>query len=252
VKKRFGQHFLRDRSILQRIVQFANVGPGDTVLEIGPGRGALTRELAAAAHKVIAIEIDRDLIAELRRSAPSNVTIIEGDALQVIWPDEQFRVVANLPYNVATPIIQRFIEARSQIQGVTVMVQKEVADRIAAPAGTEAYGPLSILVQYYAHARYGFTVPPGAFTPRPRVDSAVIRLEWKPGVADARGFTDFVHQAFASRRKTLANNLARMTPQLRREEIERRLTAAGIPVKARPEELTVDEFLAVYNRLVLE
>jgi 16S rRNA (adenine1518-N6/adenine1519-N6)-dimethyltransferase len=161
-------------------------------------------------------------------------------------------VVANLPYNVATPIIQRFIEARSQIQGVTVMVQKEVADRIAAPAGTEAYGPLSILVQYYAHARYGFTVPPGAFTPRPRVDSAVIRLEWKPGVADARGFTDFVHQAFASRRKTLANNLARMTPQLRREEIERRLTAAGIPVKARPEELTVDEFLAVYNRLVLE
>jgi 16S rRNA (adenine1518-N6/adenine1519-N6)-dimethyltransferase len=254
VKKRFGQHFLRDRSILQRIVRFAGIRADDTVLEIGPGRGALTRELAAVARHVIAIEVDRDLIGDLRASLPANVTVIEGDALRVPWPDKRFRVVANLPYNVGTPLIQRFIEARARIEDVTVMLQKEVAERIGAAVGTGAYGPLSILVQYYAHTRYGFTVPPGAFTPRPKVDSAVIRLEWKPGVPAARGFTDFVHQLFFSRRKTLANNLARVAPQLGgrlgRAEIDRRLAALGIAPTARPEELSVEQFLDVYNRVV--
>jgi 16S rRNA (adenine1518-N6/adenine1519-N6)-dimethyltransferase len=250
VKKRFGQHFLRDRSILQRIVRFAGVAAGDTVLEIGPGEGALTRELAAAARTVIAIEIDRDLIANLRVSASSNVTIVEGDALDAPLPEERFRVVANLPYNVATPLIRRFIHERSRIENVTVMVQKEVADRIVAPAATESYGPLSILVQYYAEARYGFTVPPGAFTPRPKVDSAVIRLEWKPDVPDLDDFTGFAHRAFGSRRKTLANNLARMTPHVSRAEIAQRLASLGLSPTARPEELTVEQFLDVYNRWV--
>jgi 16S rRNA (adenine1518-N6/adenine1519-N6)-dimethyltransferase len=245
LKKRFGQHFLTDRSILKRIVRFAQ--PGNIIVEIGPGAGALTRELAAVAERVIAIEIDRDLIAGLRASMPANVEVVEGDALEAPFPGEPFHLVGNLPYNVATPLLKRFIEHRNHILAATVMVQKEVADRIAAKPRTREYGPLSILVQYYANVKYGFTVPPGAFTPKPKVDSAVIRLTWKPGMPDARGFTDFVHQAFASRRKTLANNLSRMFPALDRAEIVRRL---GSHPAARPEELSVGEFLHVYNQFI--
>ncbi|HEX4999180.1 MAG TPA: 16S rRNA (adenine(1518)-N(6)/adenine(1519)-N(6))-dimethyltransferase RsmA [Terriglobia bacterium] len=252
MKRRFGQHFLKDHSVLTRIVRLAAIDSEDTVLEIGPGRGALTRELAAVARRVIAIEIDRDLIPALTGTLPANVTVIEGDALEVPWPEEAFHVVANLPYNAATPLIRRFIEMRSRIRDVTVMVQKEVAERITASPGPGAYGPLSVLVQYYANARYAFTVPPGAFTPKPKVDSAVVRLEWKPGTPDARDFTDFVHQAFSSRRKTLANNLSRMATRFGRSEIDRRLADAGISLTARPEELSVEQFMDVYNRWTRE
>jgi 16S rRNA (adenine1518-N6/adenine1519-N6)-dimethyltransferase len=247
LKKRFGQHFLTNRSILRRIVQFARIQPGDTVVEIGPGRGALTRELAEAAQRVIAIEIDRDLIADLRTSLPSNVEIVEGDALVAPYPREAFRLVGNLPYNVATPLFKRFIEHRTYIRDVTVMIQKEVAERLAASPGTGAYGPLSVLIQYYATVKYGFTVPPGAFSPRPKVDSAVVRLDWTPA-HDARPFTDFVHQAFSSRRKKLANNLLSAFGSLGREEVARRLKDAGIDDNARPEELSVEQFMRVYNQ----
>jgi 16S rRNA (adenine1518-N6/adenine1519-N6)-dimethyltransferase len=248
LKKRFGQHFLIDRSILRRIVEFAQIHPDDTVVEIGPGAGALTTELAAASQRVVAIEIDRDLIPSLRASLPAHVTILEGDALEVEWPSGTFKIVGNLPYNVATPLIKRLIENRSHIAGVTVMVQKEVADRMKATPGNGDYGPLSVLVQYYATIHYGFTVAPGAFKPRPKVDSAVIRLDWKPDVSDAPAFTDFVHHTFTSRRKKLANNLLSMFPALGRDEVLRRITAADIAVNARPEELSVAEFLRVYNQ----
>ncbi len=248
LKKRFGQHFLSDPSILRRIVQFAQITSNDTVVEIGPGAGSLTAELAQVAHRVVAIEIDRDLIPPLRLSMPGNVDIIEGDALEVEWPSGRFHVAGNLPYNVATPLLKRFIERRDRISSVTVMVQKEVAERLAAEPSTRDYGPLSILVQYYATVKYGFTVPPGAFKPRPKVDSAVIRLEWIPDVPSARAFTDFVQQAFASRRKKLANNLLSMFDSLDREEILRRVTNAGIAANARPEEVSVTEFLRVYNQ----
>ena len=248
LKKRFGQHFLTDRSILRRIVEFAKIRPEDTVLEIGPGAGALTTQLAASAHRVIAIEIDRDLIAALRARMPSTVDIIEGDALTAGFPSGRFHLVGNLPYNVATPLFKRFIENRERIIDVTVMIQKEVAERLIAKPGTGEYGPLSVLIQYYATVTYGFTVPPGAFKPRPKVDSAVIRLDWKPSVPAARGFTDFVHHAFSSRRKKLANNLLHLFPALRREEILQRLATAGIGASARPEELSVEEFLHVYNQ----
>ena len=218
------------------------------MVEIGPGAGSLTAELAIAARRVVAIEIDRDLISWLRASMPSNVEIIQGDALEVELPAGMFHVVGSLPYNVATPLFKRFIAHRNRIFDVTVMIQKEVAQRLAAEPSTSEYGPLSILVQYYAVVKYGFTVPPGAFKPRPKVDSAVIRLEWKPDVPDARVFTDFVQHAFSSRRKKLVNNLLGMFPSLERDEVLRRMDSAGIAANARPEELSVTQFLAVYNR----
>jgi 16S rRNA (adenine1518-N6/adenine1519-N6)-dimethyltransferase len=248
LKKRFGQHFLTDRSILQRIVKLAHIHHDETVVEIGAGAGSLTSELAAIAQHVIAIEIDRDLVPSLRASMPENVEIVEGDALEVPWPAGQFHVVGNLPYNVATPLLKRFIDHRQFIQDVTVMVQKEVAERLIAEPSTPEYGPLSVLIQYYATVKYGFTVAPGAFKPRPKVDSAVIRLEWNPDVPAARAFTDFVHHAFGSRRKKLVNNLLSMFGSLGREEIRKRMRSAGIPENARPEELSVEKFLRVYNQ----
>jgi 16S rRNA (adenine1518-N6/adenine1519-N6)-dimethyltransferase len=144
--------------------------------------------------------------------------------------------------------MKRFIDHRHEICSVTIMVQKEVANRLTASPGTREYGPLSIWVQYYASVTYGFTVSPGAFKPPPKVDSAVIRLEWKRDVPDDREFTDFVQRAFASRRKKLVNNLVAMFAQLGREEVLRRIAKAGVSANARPEELSVVEFLRVYNQ----
>ena len=250
MKKRFGQHFLSDPSILRRIVQLARISPHETVVEIGPGRGSLTRQLAEGALQVIAIEIDRDLLPGLREDMPGNVTIVEGDALTIEFPPQPFHLVGNLPYNIATPLFKRFIDNRAAILDVTVMVQKEVADRLAAKPGTGEYGALSVLMQYYATVTYGFKVPPGAFAPRPKVDSAVIRFDWKPNVADARPFTDFVHQAFGSRRKKLVNNLLGIFGALGREEILARMKQAEVNIDARPEELSVEQFLRVYNQLL--
>jgi 16S rRNA (adenine1518-N6/adenine1519-N6)-dimethyltransferase len=252
LKKRFGQHFLTDPSILRRIVQLARIHPQDAVVEIGSGAGSLTRALAAVAKRVIAIEIDKDLIPQLRASMPSNVEIIEGDALTVPFPAEPFHLVGNLPFNVATPLFKRFIDHRKTILDVTVMIQKEVAERLRAKSGTGEYGPLSILIQYYADVKYGFTVSPGAFKPPPKVDSGVVRLDWKPDIPDARAFTDFVHRAFGSRRKKLVNNLMSMFGSLGREELLRRIREAGVSADARPEELSVAEFLRVYNHFIDE
>jgi len=252
LKKRFGQHFLSDRHLLQRIVRLAAVAPEDTVIEIGPGSGSLTRELAAAARRVVAIEIDRDLIPALRATMPENVEIVEGDALDMNLErlaGSSFHLVGNLPYNIATPLLRKFIAARAQALDVTVMLQKEVAERIRAKAGSGDYGPLSVLIQYYAVPVWGFTVPPGAFTPKPKVDSAVIRLEWKSGVANNFAFTDFVHQAFGSRRKKLLNNLVSMFSRKTREELASALEASGVSRDARAETLSVEQFLDVYNQL---
>ena len=229
-------------------MEFADVRRDDTVVEIGPGAGALTRELAEVAERVVAIEIDKDLIPSLRAEMPGNVEVIEGDALEIAFPRGRFHLVGNLPYNIATPLFKRFIENRGRIVNVTVMIQKEVAERLAADPGNGEYGPLSVLIQYYANVTYGFTVPPGAFKPRPKVDSAVVRLDWKSGVRDARPFTDFVQQTFLSRRKKLANNLLHMFPSLERDEVLHRIEKAGVEANVRPEALSVEEFLRVYNQ----
>lgn len=252
MKKRYGQHFISDRNLLQRIVDLAHIAPNDTVIEIGPGTGTLTRELAGAASRVIAVEIDRDLIGALRRKMPGNVEIVEGDALEVrldALTDGPYHIVGNLPFNIATILLQKFIAHRARIIEVTVMLQREVAERVRATPGTRDWGPLSILIQYYALATWGFIVPPGAFTPPPKVDSAVIRLDWNPGVADFPAFTNFVHRAFSSRRKKLLNNLLQIASSKSRGEIADILQSSGIPVDARAETLSIEDFLRVYNRI---
>jgi len=250
-KKRFGQHFLSDPNILRRIVRLAGISHDDTVVEIGPGRGALTRELAAVARRLIAIEIDRDLIHPLRGQMPDNVEVIEADSLAVDYAAiaRRFHIVGNLPYNVATPLLKRFIEFRRAIQDVTVMVQKEVADRIVAKPGTAAYGPLSILIQYYAAPKYGFTVAPGAFRPPPKVDSAVLRLDWRTDIPTDHDFTDFVQNAFGSRRKKLLNNLLHIFPDCSRDQLGQNLEKANVRLDARPENLSVDDFHRLYNQI---
>lgn len=219
------------------------------MVEIGPGAGALTQLLAASVHRVIAIEIDKELVIGLRRTLPPNVEVVESDAREIEWPCSRFHLIGNLPYNIATQLLKRFIDARDRIVDVTVMIQKEVADRLIAKPGTADYGPLSVLMQYYSNITYGFTVPPGAFKPPPKVDSAVIRVDWKQGVAEAHEFTAFVQRAFSSRRKKLVNNLLQMFPSLGRENILRCIGHAGIKLDARPQELSVAEFLRVYNQL---
>ena len=249
-RKRFGQHFLSDPGILDRIVEFARVAPRDRVVEVGPGRGALTTRLAEACSSVTAIEVDRDLIVSLRVAMPPNVTIVEQDALTVDYgsvAEPGYVLVANLPYNIATPLIERFIAARFSIRTVTVMVQKEVADRILASAGVADYGPLSVGVQYYASVEPGLVLPPGAFNPPPKVHSRMIRLEWRPGVPDNPAFIRFVRNAFSSRRKKLVNNLIPMLPGIERRKLVELLETAGIDQNARPEELSPEEFLRVFS-----
>jgi 16S rRNA (adenine1518-N6/adenine1519-N6)-dimethyltransferase len=256
LKKRYGQHFISDRNLLQRIIDLAHIAPGDTVIEIGPGTGTLTRELAFAAKQVIAIEIDRDLIGALRRGMPRNVEIVEGDALEVDLETisnvsgDSFHIVGNLPYNIATVLLRKFIAHRTRISEITVMLQKEVAERVRAVPGTHDYGPLSVLIQYYASPTWGFTVPPGAFSPPPKVDSAVIRLDWKPGIPEFPAFTDFVHRAFSSRRKKLLNNLGAILPGRTKEELAEILRSVGVSVDVRAETLSVEDFLRVYNRIL--
>ena len=251
-KKRYGQHFLSDPAILERIVQFARVPPGADVVEIGPGRGTLTRVLALTARRLIAVEVDRDLVPGLRRTMPANVEILEQDALGLdfgtLTPD-RFHLVANLPFNIATPLLERFVRARDRITAVTIMVQKEVADRIAAEPGSSDYGPLSVGIQYYAQVEPGFLVQPGSFDPPPKVHSRLVRLTWRPGVPDAPAFIRFVRSAFSSRRKKLLNNLNGRYPGLDRKALTGLLEALSIPPNARPENLSIPQFLALHERL---
>ena len=251
-RKRLGQHFLTDPRILRRIVDFADPGAGSTVVEIGPGRGHLTRVLAERAGRVIAIEVDPDLAGPLRAAMPPNVEILGRDALEIDFPalaGEAYAVVANLPYNIATPLIERFIQARKRISSVTVLVQKEVAERILASPGTRVYGPLSVGIQHYAIPKGGFQVAPGAFRPPPKVHSRVVRLDWRAHVADVPGFRTFVGGAFSSRRKKLFNNLIAMFPGKGKEELAAALTACGLPPDIRPEGLTPGQFLALWRIL---
>jgi len=243
VRKRFGQHFLTDRHYLARIVAAIAPRAGDTMVEIGPGPGALTEELARVVKPLDVVEIDRDLAAALRqRFTPDEVRVHEGDVLDFDFAalGEGLRVVGNLPYNISTPILFRIAETADRVRDATFMLQKEVVDRMVASPDTPDYGRLSVMLQYRFAMAVALRVPPGAFTPPPKVDSAVVRMEplpaSRPRARDEALYARIVMAAFSQRRKTLRN----ATRALLDEEGFQR---AGIDPSRRGETLSVAEFI---------
>lgn len=254
-RKRLGQHFLIDPNIVRKIVALAALQPNETVFEIGPGRGILTRALCAKARSVIAVELDAKLVAHLGQALAdcSNLDLRHGDALEVPFDTlpERAVVVANLPYYVSTPLLFRFLEARARFDRMILMLQAEVARRLVAKPGTDDYGVLSVLTQYCAEARLAFQVSPSCFRPRPEVGSAVVRLLIRKlpsvQVEDEAGFVRAVRAAFAHRRKTLINSLR--DEGIRPHDLADVLKRAGIDPARRAETLALEEFAVLANAL---
>ena len=251
-----GQHFLRDRAVVDRILDLVRPTAGDLVVEIGPGRGALTQALAVRAGRLLALEIDAPLAAALQQrfAGAGSVEIRQADArqfdyagLRALVPDPAGRVlvVGNLPYSVGKPILAALVESRGAIDEMALMLQKEVAERVAAAPGSKTYGALSVLTQVAASARLAFSVPPGAFSPPPQVDSAVLYLrthrEPPVPVADPARFAAVVRAAFSQRRKSLANALAAGLA-VSAESARRQAELAGIDPGRRAETLSLAEF----------
>jgi 16S rRNA (adenine1518-N6/adenine1519-N6)-dimethyltransferase len=268
-RKRFGQHFLHDQGILRRIVESVAPQPGDRLIEIGPGEGALTLPLLRAAGSMTAIELDRDLIEPLQAKAQGlgNLSIISADVLTVDfsalaadaqerecpgghgWPGGAgalLRIVGNLPYNISTPILFHCLEHAGAIRDMHFMLQKEVVERMAAPPGSKVYGRLSVMLQLRCTVQPLFRVPPGAFRPPPKVDSAVVRLTPLPPAAlpqvDFSVIEQVVRAAFGQRRKTLSNALSGVATTAD-------IQAAGIDPRARAEQLEPNSFVAIARRL---
>jgi len=247
VKKQFGQHFLADANILGVIERLAELGPDDVVLEIGPGEGVLTRYLAERVARVHAVEIDRELEPALR-DLGANVDVVFGDALQIDLPRDATKLVANLPYNVATPIVAESLDGLPNIGLWCVMVQREVADRFFAVPGTKDYGAVSVLVQLAAE-RTGFhPVARTVFRPPPNVDSALVAFRRTELPADFGRIKQVVTAAFAHRRKTLPNSLA-LAGLVSREQAAAALDALGRPHNTRAEALAPPEFVALAEAL---
>ena len=263
-QKKFGQNFLIDTHVLDKIIRSAEITKDDMVLEIGPGIGTMTQYLACAAGKVVAVEIDKSLIPILEDTLEGydNVQIINNDVLKVDiakLAQEQnggrpIKVVANLPYYITTPIIMGLFENHVPLKSITVMVQKEVADRMQVGPGTKDYGALSLAVQYYASPYIVANVPPNCFMPRPKVGSAVIRLERyeEPPVQvdDEKLMFKIIRASFNQRRKTLANGL-KNSPELHftKEQIETAIDQLGKGASVRGEALSLEEFAKLSNLL---
>ena len=255
MSKKLGQNFLIKRGIVDEIVKAADLQEGEPVLEIGPGIGTLTQGLAQSGANVTAIELDTRLLEVLETTLAqySNVTIVHGDVLKLDVPsimnNEPFKVVANLPYYITTPIIMSLLESRLPIERLVVMVQKEVALRMVAKPGTKDYGALSVAVQYYTKPDIVLDVPPKSFLPAPAVTSSVIRcvLRDKPpvDVVDEKLFFRVVKAGFAQRRKTFANTMK--TTGLSKDRIEELLAKANIDGQRRGETFTLQEFADVAN-----
>lgn len=255
MSKKLGQNFLIKRGIVDEIVKAADLQEGEPVLEIGPGIGTLTQGLAQSGAHVTAIELDTRLLEVLDTTLAqySNVTIVHGDVLKLDVPsimnNEPFKVVANLPYYITTPIIMSLLESRLPIERLVVMVQKEVALRMVAKPGTKDYGALSVAVQYYTKPDIVLDVPPKSFLPAPAVTSSVIRcvLRDKPpvDVVDEKLFFRVVKAGFAQRRKTFANTMK--TTGLSKDRIEELLAKANIDGQRRGETFTLQEFADVAN-----
>ena len=261
-QKKFGQNFLIDTHVLDKIIRSAEITKDDFVFEIGPGIGTMTQYLACAAREVVAVEIDKALIPILEDtlSGYDNVTVINEDVLKldiVKLAEERnggkpIKVVANLPYYITTPIIMGLFESHVPVQSITVMVQKEVADRMQVGPGTKDYGALSLAVQYYAKPYIAANVPPNCFMPRPKVGSAVIRLECHEEppvqVEDEKLMFRIIRASFNQRRKTLANGL-KNSPEisLSREGIEQAIAELGKGASVRGEALNLEEFAKLSN-----
>ena len=250
-KKQFGQHFLADRYYVDKIVMAVNPVAGDRLVEIGPGQGAITFPLMRRHPQLTVIEFDRDLIAPLAAAAAplGELTIIHRDVLQVNFselaePGKKIRLVGNLPYNISSPILFHALEHAAAISDMTFMLQKEVVDRMAAEPGSKVYGRLSVMLQAYCRVESLFIVPPGAFRPPPKVDSAVARLvPHDPatiGINDPARFAEVVRAAFGQRRKTLRNALNGVCTA-------EQFAAAGVRPDARAEQIEVAQFIALAN-----
>jgi len=252
MKRPFGQHFLFDPNILKKIIAVSGVSKSDTVVEIGPGLGTLTKFLAHYAGRVTAIELDKKLIGKLDDifGNDRNVEIIQGDAMKFPYEtiEGEFRVVANIPYNITTPLIFKLLEFRDRMPSMTLLMQKEVARRIIALPGSKEYGVLSISTQLYTRPSIKFNVSRKAFLPPPKVDSAVVHFEVSPtplfDVRDEAFFLSVVKTAFLKRRKMLSNSLKEF------EGITEALDKAGIDPKVRPEELSAEDFTRLSNELI--
>lgn len=263
--KRLGQNFLNDSRIIDRIIQALNPRPDETIIEIGPGRGALTAQLVENAGAVVAIEFDRNLIAGLleRFGSNRNFKLVQSDALTTdfcaeIKPANRARLVANLPYNISTAILQRSMEQRRCLTEMVLMLQREVVERITAPAGSTDRGYLSVVVEAYCETEKLFDVAPGAFRPIPKVWSSVIRLNVRPcitvPVKDEALLWQLVSAGFAQKRKTILNNLRSAPPGLQ-ELIKLHggasivLCEAEVDLRRRAETLAVEEWARITNRL---
>lgn len=263
-QKKFGQNFLIDEHVLEKIVRGAGLTKDDLVLEIGPGMGTLTQYLCENAREVIAVEIDKMLIPVLKDtlSGYDNVTVINEDVLKLDINkivkernnNQPIKVVANLPYYITTPIIMSLLEQKVPLKNMTVMVQKEVADRMQSGPGSKDYGALSLAVQYYADPYIVANVPPNCFMPRPNVGSAVITLtlhEQKPvQVKDEKLMFSLIRASFNQRRKTLVNSLTNATDlPYSKEQVQQAIVSLGLKETIRGEVLTLKEFAALADKL---
>lgn len=256
-KPKLGQNFLRDENAVERIVASLGDLSSRTVVEIGPGRGAITHKLAHRAHRLIAIELDRALARALRAeySGQENVELLEQDVLTVnftqLAKSERLLVVGNLPYYITSDILLHLFAHHEGIDQAVLMVQREVADRIAAEPGTRDFGLLSATTQMYGRVQRLFTLPPGAFSPPPEVHSTVFRISMSPRFeelqVDEAGFLGFLKKCFAQKRKTLANNLR--AAGIGSEEISRFFAQAELDIKIRAEALSLEEIARLYRLL---
>lgn len=264
-QKKYGQNFLIDSHVLEKIISAADISEDDFVLEIGPGIGTLTQKLCKHAGAVTVVEIDQNLIPILQDtlSGYQNATVIHGDILKVDLKrlaEEQdsvgkMKVIANLPYYITTPVIMGLFESKAGIGRIVVMVQREVAERMQAQPGTKDYGALSLAVQYYAKPEIIANVPPNCFMPRPKVGSAVIRLECgqtpSVSVEDESFLFRVIRASFNQRRKTLVNGLSNAPDiPLSKEQIYECMEQAGLPLQVRGEELTLAQFAQLSDQLL--
>lgn len=252
-RKRFGQNFLHDQNILRKIHAAINAKPTDKLVEIGPGTGALTEGLLAANPNLTAIELDKDLIAGLKAKFFNypNFTLHQGDALKFDFThlldeasDTQLRLIGNLPYNISTPLLLHLFSYHAHIKDMHFMLQEEVVDRLAAAPNSGQWGRLSVISQYYCRIEKLFQVPPNCFVPRPKVNSAIVRLTFKPSeqltALDTDILSETVRLSFSQRRKTLRNNLKGVITSTSIEKL-------GLNPQARPETLSLDDFIKLAN-----